>query len=271
MRSLCFIIIHLILLLSLSCGISPAEEFIDPFPEASSSYLLQVDGQILYAHKPNKRQPPASLTKIMTAMLALRHTRLDEVVTISRDASAETGGRLGLESGERMYAGFLLAATLIQSANDACRALADHVAGNEAGFVNMMNDEAKTMGMQGTHFTNACGHDNPEHYSTARDLLVLTEAALKVKELADIVSIAILDISTKGGGRVFHLENRNELIGRYQGAIGVKTGFTPNGGKCIIALAERNGTKVLLVLLNAPDRWWDAEIMLDAAFTKANH
>ncbi len=103
--------------------------------------------------------PPASLTKLMTALLVLEHDRPDETVTITPDATRETGSRLGLKSGERFRMHDLLAAALLPSANDACHALADHLAGNESAFVALMNQRAQTLGMRDTHFTNACGHD----------------------------------------------------------------------------------------------------------------
>lgn len=160
----------------------------------------------------------------------------------------------------------LLAASLLQSANDACHALADHIAGNESNFVALMNRRAKELGLADTHFSNACGHDHPNHYSSARDLARLTGSILAHPFLAELVSRVETTISTLDGRHTFRLVNRNELVGRYQGAAGVKTGYTPKAGKCLIALARRNGVQVMVVLLNAPDRWWTAVDMLDSAF-----
>lgn len=252
-------------------GSAVAEQAADPFSGlVASSYLLKVDGKTVWARQPDRTLAPASLTKIMTALLAIRQNRLETVAVVGKAAARETGTRLGLKQGERMYMGFLLAATLLGSANDACHALADQVSGSESMFTELMNREAAALGMTHTHFTNACGHDSPGHYSTARDLALLTETALRDRVFSGLVSLPTLDITTQGGGRVFHLENKNELVGRYTGAIGVKTGFTPNAGKCLIALAERDGVQVLFVVLNAPDRWWGAVDMLDAAFARAS-
>lgn len=246
-----------------------ASEHADPFPQAAKSYLLQVNGITLWAHKPGRQLPPASLTKIMTALISLEKSRLEDIVTVSPDASNETGTRLGLKNGEKMYVADLLAAALLQSANDACHALADHIAGNEARFVALMNKRAEEMGLENTRFTNACGHDQKGFYSTAHDLAILAEAALKNPAFAKIVSLVKGEISTVDGNRTFIVENKNELIGRYPGAVGVKTGFTLQAGKCLIALVERDGVKVLLVLLNSPDRWWTAVTMMDKAFAQA--
>lgn len=270
MRNLCSIITLLVLMV-LICSPADAQEVVDPFPDAASSYLMQVDGKIVWAHSPDKRLPMASITKMMTVMLAFRHIRLDEFVTVSKDASSMEKGwpSLGLEEGEKVYAGFLIAASLVQSANDACHALADHVAGDEKRFVKMMNQEAKRLGMADTHFANACGHDNPKHYSTTSDLVILAEAlmnVLKEKNLSDLVAVSTLDVYTNERKKSFQLINKNPLIGRYPGAVGVKSGTTPAAGKCLIALAERDGVKAMLVLLNAPNRRWDAEKMFDAVF-----
>jgi len=252
------------------CGASDAKEHSDPFPGfAASAYLLKTGGEVVWQRNPDRALPPASLTKIMTALLVIKRGRMDDIAIVRDDAVRETGTRLGLRKGERMYVGFLLAATLLDSANDACHALADQVAGSEGAFTVLMNREAESLGMTNTRFTNACGHDQPGHYSSARDLALLAEAGLAEPVFSDLVATVFLNISTVGGGRVFHLENKNELIGRYPGARGVKTGFTAGAGKCIIALAERNGVRVLLVALNAPDRWWGAVKVLDAAFARA--
>jgi D-alanyl-D-alanine carboxypeptidase (penicillin-binding protein 5/6) len=203
---------------------------------------------------------------MMTALLVLERAGLGDVVTVSVAASRETGTRLGLSPGDRMPVVDLLAATLLGSANDASHALADHVAGSEGKFVSLMNARAREMGLTGTRFANATGHDAPGLYSTARDLARLAEHAMGNPVFARMVGIVRGEISTADGRRKFLLENRNELVGRYRGAVGVKTGFTRGAGKCLVAVAERDGRRVLLVLLNAPDRWWKAEGMLAAAF-----
>ena len=243
-----------------------AEKTGDPFPRVALSYILKVNGKTLWAHRPNRKLPCASLTKVMTALLVLEQGKLEDIVTISPAAAKETGTRIGLRKGESMQVGYLLAATLIMSANDACRSLAEHIGGSEHGFVALMNRRAKELDMKETHFSNACGHDHPELYSTAHDLTILAEAALKNRIFSEYVKSVYAHITT-ADGRSFYLENKNELIGRYPGAIGVKSGYTPEAGKCLIALAERDDIQVLLVLLNAPNRWWDSETVLNEAFS----
>ena len=258
-------------LIAWCCSIVNAGNASDPFPGfRASAYLVKVDDVTLWQRNLDRRLPPASLTKIMTALIAIRRTRLEDIAVVSPGAAEETGTRLGLRQGERIRSGFLVAATLLQSANDACHALADHIAGSEASFVNLMNREARTLGMTGTRFANACGHDDSNHYSTARDLAKLAEVALRDPVFSELVSTISLDISTIGGARVFHLENKNELLGRYPGTVGVKTGFTPHAGKCVIALVKRDARQVLFVALNATDRWWGSVEVLDAAFAYAS-
>ncbi len=241
----------------------------DPFPQPAASYLLMVQGEPRWARHQTTPLPPASLTKIMTALLALEQSRADDVVAVSPGAARETGSRLGLWPGESMRVGDLIAATLLMSANDACHALADHLAGNEAQFVDLMNRRAQALGLSQTRFRNACGHDQDGHQSSARDLAVLAQAAMSHPTFATLAAMVRMTVTTAGDGRSFQLENKNELVGRYPGAIGVKSGFTAKAGKCVIAVVERDGRRVLLVLLNAPDRWWTAVAMLDHAFSQS--
>jgi D-alanyl-D-alanine carboxypeptidase (penicillin-binding protein 5/6) len=196
--------------------------------------------------------------------------RPTDIVSVSASAARETGTRLGLKAGEQMQVQDLLAASLLKSANDACHALADHVAGSQARFVQSMNQRAREWGLAATHFTNACGHDDAQHQSSARDLARLAGRALAQPVLAGLVARAGMDIQTVGGSRRFALVNSNALVGRYEGTLGVKTGFTPQAGKCVIALVQRGDVKVLLVLLNGANRWWDASDILDHAFAHAH-
>ena len=238
----------------------------DPFGNVAAAYLVKVDGREVWARNPSTRLPPGSLAKMMTALLVIERADLRSVVPVSLEASRETGTRLGLAPGDRVIVLELLAATLIGSANDACHVLAEHVAGSETKFVALMNARARELGLSNTRFANACGHDAPGMHSTARDLARLAETAMGNPVFAKMAGLEDGWINTAGAGKKFSLKNKNLLIGRYRGAIGVKTGFTGSAGKCLVALAERGGKRVLLVLLNAPDRWWKAEEILDAAF-----
>jgi len=239
----------------------------NPFPRVAKAYLVEIDGNPVWGKQTDRQLPQASLTKLMTSLLVMERANPSSVVEVSRAAARETGHRIRLRAGDRLRVEDLLAATLISSANDACHALADHVGGNEENFVRIMNKRAKELGLHDTHFQNACGHDHPDHYSTAADLATLANAVIaKNPDVFDLVAQSRTSIRDVRGRRAFILKNSNHLIGRYEGAMGLKTGFTPNAGKCLVAVAERGGKRVLLVLLNAPDRWWDAQDMLDLAF-----
>lgn len=237
----------------------------DAFPTAASAYLVKIGDRVLWAGQAEERLPPASLTKIMTALLAIEHGNLQQIATVSAHAAAAQGTRLGLRRGERISATDLLSATVIRSANDACRALAEWHSGSEARFVARMNDRAARLGLSDTHFANACGFDAPDHYASAADLAKLAELALADSQFAQLAKtvkarVHILD------GRSILFENTNALLGRLPGTIGVKSGYTRKAGQCIAAAAERNGVRVLMIMLNARNRWWDAHGMMERAF-----
>jgi D-alanyl-D-alanine carboxypeptidase (penicillin-binding protein 5/6) len=241
----------------------------DRFPDAATSYLVAVNGSILWARQPDIARPPASLTKIMTALLVLeRNERLDEWIQVSPEAARATGTRLGLRAGDEIRALDALTAALVSSSNDACLALAEHVAGGADAFAELMNRRAGELELGSTRFENPCGHDAPNHYATARALWRVTQAALSFPEFRRIVALERTEVRTRGGRR-WSLVTGNALLGRARGTTGVKSGFTPAAGKCLVLRAERGGIEVLIVLLGAPDRWWTAARMLEAAFDEA--
>lgn len=264
-RPYLFNIIAAVLFLSGLTAI-PSHAAISPFANSATSYLVQVNGSIFREKNPDLRRPPASLTKIMTALIVMERCDPHQVVTVSRAASRETGSRIGLKRGQKFRVHDLLAATLMASANDACRALADYVGGDQRAFVTLMNAKARELKLDNTRFTNACGHDHAKLYSSAHDLAILTEEALRHPLFTDIVGRRTARITTLKGNRTFTLKNKNRLIGRYPGARGVKTGTTPGAGQCLVAFAERGDRKVLLVIMHARNRWLSAPAMLDAAF-----
>ena len=225
--------------------------------------MVKRGDRLLWAGREHQPLAPASLVKMMTALLALESGRLEDIVTVSPAAARETGTRIGLRGGERVLARDLLAAMVLRSANDACRALADHLG---ADFVPRMNSRAAALGMADTRFVEPCGHDRPGQYSSAADLARLAEEVMRHEPYARLATRREAAIATVDGRHRFRFANTNALIGRYPGALGVKTGTTDGAGHCIAALAERDGVRVLLVLLGARDRWWNAAGLLDRAF-----
>jgi D-alanyl-D-alanine carboxypeptidase (penicillin-binding protein 5/6) len=251
-----------------SAALQARSEPVDRWPHAAAAYVVEVDGVTQWAHAASARLPPASLTKILTALVVIDAAGDDALVTVSARAAKAHGARIGLRRGMQLPAGDLLDAMLLRSANDACLALADHVAGGEASFVARMNARAAAMGLAHTHFENACGFDGPRHRTSARDLARLARAAMAVPRFAAIVG-RVRGQARARDGRVVAYDNTNALVGRVDGARGVKTGWTRAAGRCLVAFAERRGTTVLLVMLGAPDRWWDAVAMIETAFEEA--
>lgn len=249
----------------------PGELPVNPFPQVAASYQVEVNGTLVWQKQQNSRLPPASLTKLMTALLVVEQGQLKAAASVSRAAVHESGTRIGVKLGETFRVADLLAATLVYSANDACHALADFASGSEARFVQQMNRRAQQLGMRDTHFSNACGHDSPGHYSSTHDIALVAHELLKHPEITALTSRPGARIATLDGTRSYSFESKNALIGRYRGALGLKTGYTPKAGKCLVAYAERDGKRVLLVMLHGNDRWWDAVDILDLAFDHARH
>lgn len=240
-----------------------------PFPELAHAYVVYAGDRELWAADADRRLPPASLTKVMTALVVLEDYRPRQEVVIGRTAARSSGSRLKFAAGERFSVESLLTAMLLASANDACAALALAHAGSTDAFVEKMNARAADLGLANTNFTNPCGFDAPRHYSSARDLARLARAALEHPVFAALVAQPVAQITTTDGKRAFRLRNKNALIGSYEPAIGVKSGFTNRAGKCLIALARKNDVEVLLVMLHANNRWWDAIGVLEHAFDEA--
>ncbi|HJS37333.1 MAG TPA: serine hydrolase, partial [Burkholderiales bacterium] len=238
----------------------------DAFPAAAASYLVIVDGAPRWERHADARRAPASLAKLMGALLVLEDGRLDEAMRVSAQAAKARGSRLGLREGERVPAHGLLAAMLVGSANDACMALAERGGGSEA-FVARMNSRAARMGLRSTRFGDPCGFDADAQHSTARDLARLAEAFMAEPQLAALAGQRELEVLT-AGGRALSVKTTNVLLEHFPGALGVKTGRTRRAGHNLIVLAERGGRRVLLVMLGARDRWWDAHGILEQALAR---
>ncbi len=220
-------------------------------------------GQILFAENADQSMAPASLTKIMSALVILEEGNLEEEVTVSRQAAAAHRIKLYLKPGQVLPLRGLLEAMLIRSANDACLAAAEHIAGTEDAFVEKMNAKAAALGLTRTHFQNACGFDMPDHYSTAEDLAALTEYAMGQPLFAAIVREPATTIRTVDQRKKFVARTTNRLLGTMDGVIGVKTGYTRGAGRCLITVVTREDRELLLVLLNARHRWGRAQTLLE--------
>lgn len=229
--------------------------------------LSTADGRDLWERDAAARRAMASTTKIMTAVVVLENASLDEVVTVSRNDVKVGESGMGLVPGEKLTVRQLLEGMLIQSGNDAASALAEHVGGTVPGFVAMMNAKAARLDLVNTHFLNPHGLDVPGHYTSAQDLTALARYAMAKPEFRSIVGTAKSRVVT---ARYTHpLKNHNLMLGQYEGANGVKTGWTDEAGYCIVASAGRGGIELVATIMGAASeegRFGQATRLLDWGF-----
>lgn len=238
---------------------------------AKSAILMEEStGNILYESNPDERLPIASVTKVMTMLLIMEAVdsgkiSLDDMVTVSENAMSYGGSTMFLETGEQLTVNDMLKGIAVASANDGCVAMAEHLAGSESAFVDMMNEKAKELGMENTHFMNTNGLDEDDHYSSARDVAIMSRKLMKHETIFNYTSIWM---DTLRGGK-FQLANTNKLIRFYDGANGLKTGSTSKALCCLSAAAKRNDMQLIAVVLGAPtsaERFASAKSLLDYGF-----
>lgn len=222
-------------------------------PPVEARAVIVADGRtgdVLYAENADRRMAMASITKLMTALVTLEHARPGDVVTVSPRAIGQGGSSIFLTAGEQLTVRDLLAAALIQSANDAAFALAAHVGdGSPRRFVQLMNEKAEELGLEDTHYVRPDGLDTPGHYSSAEDVLALARIAMERPLVRRLVRTKTMQID---GPRT--LKSWNDLLWRVQGLVGVKTGHTDNAGWAQVAAAKRGPTSVYAVILGSPGR-----------------
>ena len=243
-------------------------------PAPSAILMDAATGTVLYEKNADEKLPPASVTKIMTLLLvmeALDSGRIgwDDMVTASEAAAAKGGSQVYLEVGEQMSMDEMLKSVVVSSANDCATALAEHVAGSEAAFVEKMNARAAELGMENTHFVNCTGLDDgenaSEHLTTARDIAIMSRELLTHEEIKKYTTIWM---DTVRNGQ-FGLSNTNKLVRFYEGTTGLKTGYTSTAGHCLSASAERDGMELIAVVLHcesSTDRFRSAKALLDYGF-----
>ena len=220
----------------------------------------------------DSRRSPASTTKMMTALVAWDHLAMDELVTVSQTAADVGEAEIGLVPGEQIPARDLYAAMLIRSANDAAMAVAEHVGGSVTGFAQMMSEKADELGLTNSHFLNPHGLDDPDHYSSAADLLTIERALLAIPELASMVRSLSFAFPLAPDGTVRGGDATNHLLTRYEGAIGVKTGFTFTAGLVLAAAAQRGDRLLMAVVMGSEGEgghFVDATALLDYGFSNA--
>lgn len=249
----------LALALTLLPGPAPAGP--GPTLTCAACYLVDDTGRILFARAARTARPNASTTKMLTALIVRAEADLDEIVTVSSAAALTGGGGLDLAAGDRYSVAALLHALLMTSSNDAAVALAEHVAGDEARFVVLMNRLSTRLGAVATHSTTAHGLDAPGHQSSARDLAVFARALLEDPVLAGIVGTVRTSIAGPEGTEI--IENRNVLLEGYVGATGVKTGYTAGSGDVLVASATRGERTLIAVAMGSESAAADAVRLLD--------
>ena len=230
---------------------------------ASSAVLMEAStGRVLWAQNADQPRLIASVTKLMTALVALESGRgLDEQVTILEEDTRTEGSALYLRPGESVKLETLLYGLLLNSGNDAALAVARFCGGSVEAFVGEMNRKAQALGMENTRFANPSGLNAEGHFSSARDLALLARACLDHETLARMVSTRSIALE----GRTF--TNHNKLLWRYEGCVGMKTGYTEKAGRTLVSAAEREGMTLIAVTLNDPNDWADHAALLDYGFS----
>lgn len=240
-----------------------------PPPDLTASSMVVIDlatEKIIYAKNPQARLSPASTTKIMTALIAQEVYDLNQVLTVK---TAITEGRImRLRLGEQMTVENLLYGTLVHSANDAAYTLAENYPEGFEEFLRLMNLQAKKLNMNDTQFTNPIGFDSENHYTSGMDLARLAIYALSNSDFLRFINARQLTV-TDVTGKISHpLANVNQLVvGQVWGVYGFKTGWTENAGECLVAVAERNGQKILTVVLGSKDRFGETKKLINWVFS----
>lgn len=250
-------IIFIILTLFLGVMSINAEDNLTP--KATSSILIEAStGKVLYEKDADKKLAPASLTKIMTMLLTMESLESGKInyndkVLISKNAASMGGSQIFIEANSRVSVKDLIRGISIASANDAAVALAEKIGGTEANFINMMNDKAKELGLSNTTFKNPHGLDEDGHMTTARDLSIIAKELVKHEDILKFTS-TYEEYMTKPNGEKFWLVNTNNLIRFYDGMDGLKTGYTPKAGYCLVGTANKNDMRLISVVMNEKEK-----------------
>lgn len=222
----------------------------------------------LFTKNENTRLSMASTTKIMTALVAIENADLDKKVVVDDRAIGIEGSSIYLKAGEEITIKSLLYALMLRSANDAAEAIAYEICGSIDTFADLMNEKAKSLGLNDTNFKNPHGLDAENHYTTAHDLAIISAAALKNPIFQDITSTKKIEIESSLENRI--LVNHNKLLTLYDGCIGVKTGYTKKSGRSLVSAAKKGDSMLVCVTIDAPDDWNDHKKLLNYGFSKLN-
>jgi serine-type D-Ala-D-Ala carboxypeptidase (penicillin-binding protein 5/6) len=234
---------------------------------AEASAVIDVQtGRIVFQEKGDKRMRIASLTKVMTAIVAIEHGKLSDMVKVTHRAYGKEGSSIYLHLGEEMSLQNMLYGMMLRSGNDAATAIAEHVGGSVEGFVLLMNEKARLIGMKNTSFKNPHGLDEEGHYSSANDMALLTAYALKNPVFQEIVKTKVKSAPNPNEKWDYKWYNKNKMLSMYEGADGVKTGYTKLAHRTLISSATRGSQQFAVVTLNDGDDWNDHKRLFDYAF-----
>ena len=267
LKLILFLVLLILLNMSYTCKAIAKE----PKIKVDAAVLMDAEtGQVYYVKNPDKHRSPASLTKIMTGLLAIELGDSNDLVTVSKRAqNIYIGSQIYLKEGEKIKLGELTKAALMYSANDSTVAIAEHVGGTHNNFIKLMNQKALELGAKNTRFVNTNGYSVPNHYSTAYDLALITRYALKNDTFAKLVSTKETTIHWADSERQKDIRNTNRLLRNdYPGVNGVKTGTTARAGKCLIASAIRENRQLIAVVLHSHNRYQDAAKLLEYGFNE---
>ncbi len=217
---------------------------------------------VLYQKDAAQKVPIASVTKIMTALLGSEYFKANQTLTVS-DSVAISGSKIGLTRGEVITFRSLLYGMLLNSGNDAAFAIAENYPGGVLGFVSAMNKKAAQLNLSNTHFDNPAGFDSPKQYSSAYDIAVITQEALKDYQLSRIVATKDTEITSVDKKYKHTLRNLNVLLSKVSGVLGVKTGYTEGAKENLVTLVERDGHRILIVVLGSDDRFGESTKIIE--------
>ncbi|MEW5784876.1 MAG: D-alanyl-D-alanine carboxypeptidase family protein [Bacillota bacterium] len=255
-----------ITVLILHSTVSAETEYEDGISALAAVLMDQKSGRVLWERNPHRSLPIASITKIMTAILALELGHMEDVIVVSKEAADTEGSSIWLEEGEKKTLEELLYGLILISGNDAAVAIAEHLAGSVEEFAMLMNEKAREIGAVNSHFTNPHGLPDDEHFSTAYDMALIACYALNNERFREIAATEEHTISWPDHPWDRIMSNQNRLLEKYPGGDGVKTGWTQKAGRCFVGSATRNDWQLVVVVLNAPQMWEDATALLDYGF-----
>ncbi len=271
---ICLVLVYFVFFCNCTAVHAVSAKFDQLDINARAAILMDAEtGQIYYAKDADKSRSPASLTKLMTAILAVENGKLDDVVTVTeRAASVYVGSTIGLQKGDRITLENLLKAALVTSANDSTVAIAEHIGGSHDSFVYQMNRKAILLGAKNTRFANTNGYYDPQHYTTAYDLGLITCYALQKPYINELVSTRKTVVRWVEPEKKREVGNTNQLLhgNDVEGIDGVKTGTTARAGKCLIASATRGDKRLIAVVLHAGDRYREAAKLLEYGFSEVH-